>query len=391
MKAVCVSCFNYYDHRLKYVEEVLVELGYSVHYITSDFDHISKSRFTIDKKNATQIKTLEYSKNISIKRIASHYFFSKKMYEEFKEIKPDLIFVMIPPNFIASFAAKYKKENPRVRLVIDVHDLWPETFPSSKAKKLLSIPFKYWSNLRDSSLIKADMVFSECNLFREKISHLVPEHKNHVFYLAKEKSQIKSEVKLEADQIDICYLGSINSIIDIDLILELLSEINKLKKVVFHIIGDGENRDTLIERSRELGISVICHGKIFDQEEKRKIFDRCYFGINIMKSEVLVGLTMKSADYFQAGLPILNNIQGDTKKWVDELSIGFNVTSESVSEVANLVSNLSLEEAIEMRSKTNEFFSNYIDSNTVKRALKDKLTNFKLGSDEVVMQVNTSD
>lgn len=370
MKAVCVSCFNYYDHRLKYVEEVLVELGYSVNYITSDFDHISKSRFTIDKKNATQIKTLEYSKNISIKRIASHYFFSKKMYEEFKEIKPDLIFVMIPPNFIARFATKYKKENPSVKLVIDVHDLWPETFPSSKAKKLLSIPFKYWANLRDSSLTKADMVFSECNLFREKISHLVPEHKNHVFYLAKEKSQIKSEVKLEADQIDICYLGSINSIIDINLIVELLSEINKLKKVVFHIIGDGENRDALIERFRELDISVVYHGKIFDQEEKRKIFDKCYFGINIMKSEVLVGLTMKSADYFQAGLPILNNIQGDTKQWVEELGIGFNVTSESVQELASKISNTQVNEVLEMRLKTKEFFDNYIDCNSVKKQLR---------------------
>ena len=31
-----------------------------------------------------------------------------------------------------------------------------------------------------------------------------------------------------------------------------------------------------------------------------------------MKQEVFVGLTMKSIDYFEAGLPIINNIHGDT-------------------------------------------------------------------------------
>ena len=40
-----------------------------------------------------------------------------------------------------------------------------------------------------------------------------------------------------------------------------------------------------------------------------------------MKDSVFVGLTMKSIDYFEAGLPILNTIKGDTWKFVDELGI----------------------------------------------------------------------
>ena len=43
-----------------------------------------------------------------------------------------------------------------------------------------------------------------------------------------------------------------------------------------------------------------------------------------MKSSVCVGLTMKSLDYFQAGLPIVNNIDGDTADMIDAYNIGFN-------------------------------------------------------------------
>jgi hypothetical protein len=45
-----------------------------------------------------------------------------------------------------------------------------------------------------------------------------------------------------------------------------------------------------------------------------------------MKDTVCVGLTMKSIDYFQARLPILNSIQADTAKIVDEYRIGINIT-----------------------------------------------------------------
>ena len=62
--------------------------------------------------------------------------------------------------------------------------------------------------------------------------------------------------------------------------------------------------------------------------KKKQIFDKCHFGLNIMKDTVCVGLTAKSIDYFQAGLPILNSIQIDTKDIVNKNLFGFNVTDD---------------------------------------------------------------
>ena len=52
---------------------------------------------------------------------------------------------------------------------------------------------------------------------------------------------------------------------------------------------------------------------------------QCHFGINIMKESVCVGLTMKSMDYFEYGIPLLNNIKGDTWKIIEKYGVGYNL------------------------------------------------------------------
>ena len=55
------------------------------------------------------------------------------------------------------------------------------------------------------------------------------------------------------------------------------------------------------------------------------------FGINMMKPGICVGLTMKSIDYFCYGLPLINNIPGDTWKLVEKEQIGINHQRNAVN------------------------------------------------------------
>ena len=150
----------------------------------------------------------------------------------------------------------------------------------------------------------------------------------------------------------LCYLGSINNIIDIPLITELIREMVRLRPVTLHIIGDGESRERLVQSVRETGASVIFHGKVFDCAKKQEIFDCCHFGLNIMKDSVCVGLTMKSLDYFAGGLPILNTIEADTHRLVEERGIGINVCREKITETARRAVGVTPEENLKMRQNT---------------------------------------
>ncbi|WP_342478832.1 hypothetical protein NYE24_12970 [Paenibacillus sp. FSL H7-0350] len=369
MKAVCISCFNYYDDRLRHVEQHLQNKGYEVLYITSDYDHIDKIRYSIDRPNAIQIKVMAYSKNLSIQRLYSHYLFAKSTLKELNRIKPDLLYVMLPPNFLAKYISQYKRQND-VKVVYDLYDLWPETFPSTKAKLLLSLPFKLWGKLRDDNLDSADVIVTECELYQDKLDYILHGANKEVLYLTKEKSRILSTPSTDTNIINVSYLGSINSIIDISLIVKLLAEINKIKPVYLHIIGDGENREQLIREAESFGVRVQYHGRIYNEEEKRAIFDLCLFGINMMKDSVCVGLTMKSIDYFQASLPILNNIQADTAYLVDEHSIGFNVTKDNIKEVAVKVAAISKSDIQLMRQNTKTVFENFFSHEAFNKKLE---------------------
>lgn len=356
-KAVCISCFHYYDNRIRLVEGYLQKHGYVCTYITSNFDHVHKAPFSCDIPQSIQIPTRPYYKNLTFDRIYSHMLFARDAMNQVRQIQPDLLYVMVPPNSLCYEAARYKKENPNVKLVFDIYDLWPETFPSSRAKQLLSIPFGVWGWLRNSGLKLVDVVFTECDMFRQVLKKRLEGKKTDVLYLCRAGITAKEDRPLpESEGIHLCYLGSINNIIDIPVIAELVERIQALHPVVLHIIGDGESRDQLIASVKNAGAQVEFYGKVFDPEKRQAIFDKCFFGINVMKDSVCVGLTMKSLDYFAGGLPIINTIQGDTADLVRDKNIGINLNRENLGETAEVISKLTVSDVVKMRQNTLKMF-----------------------------------
>lgn len=354
-KIVFVSCFDAYDNRIKHIESMLKERGYESIYITSNFNHIKKEFYKIDRENTIQINTLQYKKNFSIKRLLSHFLFSKKAIKQVEMIKPDILYVMLPPNSLAYFSSKHKKKY-QSKLIFDIYDLWPETFPSKKFKTILSVPFAIWMQLRNKNLKHADVVVTECNLFRERILSFIGEAKTVTLYPLK-ITEIKRNNNIQAvnTELNICYLGSINNIIDIDSISDLLGKVNKSRSITVHIIGDGEKRERLIESLETKKINVLFYGPVYDDIKKQEIFDKCVLGINMMKDTVCVGMTLKSIDYMNAGLPLLNNIKGDTHEMVKEYGIGINV-DQDLNLTAQIIANLDDKKVEDLRKQTQEIY-----------------------------------
>lgn len=321
-KAYLISCSDHYKFRLNVIDESLRSIGYETTYLTSNYDHDTKSVFVSNVEGAVQIPVRPYKKNLSVARILSHREFAKKVFRYLESVEqPDLLLVHIPPNFLAHYAAKYKKRHPQVKLVFDIFDLWPETFPGGRIKKLLAPAFSVWAALRDRNLCKGNYVITECEMFRQKLT--LPAKTSQTVWLCSEAlTNEKPQPQLSEDTITLCYLGSINNVISIPDICDLIKELSAKKPVVLHIIGKGETQQVFCDSAKAAGAEVIFHGAIYDEAKKLEILNQCHFGLNIMKSSVCVGLTMKSVDYFRFGLPIINNIPGDTRQLVLEKHIG---------------------------------------------------------------------
>lgn len=354
MKVVIVNCFDTYEDRIDLLHDYFKNKGNDVTVVQSDFRHFKKVKRTESKQDFIFVESKPYYKNMSVARMTSHYDFAKKVFKVVENLQPDLLYVMVPPNSLAKFASQYKRKHNNVKLIFDLIDLWPETMPVGKVEALP--PFCFWGAMRNSALRYADCVITECDLYKEVLKKYLKGIKAETVYLAKREVDVDSHPVLNKDEIHLCYLGSINNIIDISKIKKIIGEINKIKPVTFHIIGDGESKNILINEVKNTGASIEYHGKVYDSQKKQEIFDICHFGLNIMKDTVCVGLTMKSIDYFQAGLPIINSIQADTAQIVDKYNIGINVTNENIEDVADKMDNFDIEKLLTMRENTRKMF-----------------------------------
>lgn len=322
-QAYLISCSDHYDHRLHVADACLRSRGYKTTYITSNFDHTAKVEFACRVEGCVQLPARPYRKNLSLDRILSHRGFARDVFRYIEALpeQPDVLVVLLPPNFLAHYAAKYKKRHPQVKLIFEIFDLWPETFPGGKIKKLLAPVFGVWAAIRDRNLDAANFVVTECELFRQKLK-LHEETSKTVWLCAEPLNMEKPAPALRADALVLCYLGAINNVISIPDICGLIRELTAKTNVVLHIIGKGERQQEFVDEAKAAGAEVIFHGPVYDDAQKLEIMNQCHFGLNIMKSSVCVGLTMKSVDYFRFGLPIINNIPADTKKLVEERGIG---------------------------------------------------------------------
>ena len=335
MKAILVSCYEFhYDIRFKYVRSILEERGFQVKMVFSDFDHVKKQEISYEEPQIIGIKVPAYQKNISVKRLYSHIIFSCKLRKVLKEEKPDLILADIPPNTIAGSVAWYKGKNQKCKVIFDVLDLWPESFSSSK---VLKVPFWFWKRIRTSALPKADVVTLECDYYKGFLKDSLKRSQYSTLYLCKSPLQERlsfSHVDFhEKSALNFCYLGSMNNIINIPAIVKMLATIHQKRPVKIYLIGDGERREFFVRQLKDNGMDVEVLGLVFDENLKNEVFRKCHFGINMYNDNVIVGLTMKSLDYFQVGLPTINMNIYDTGILVRDYQSGFDLSRENWSEV----------------------------------------------------------
>src|SRR5699024_4334223 len=182
MRVVIINAFDIFEDRLQSIYTYFKSKNYDVTVIQSDFRHLKKEHIKESKQNFIYINTKPYYRNLSASRLLSHYFFSKDAIEKAKSLKPDLLYIILPCNSLAKFAALYKNTNYKVKLIFDIMDLWPESLPVKINKKIG--PLNLWRNLRDKNLKVADYVITECDLYQNTLKDVLP-FSTSTLYLSK--------------------------------------------------------------------------------------------------------------------------------------------------------------------------------------------------------------
>lgn len=126
------------NDRYTYIAKMLVNQGENVEIITSDYEH-HKKRYRDKNTNfpfkITYLHENAYKKNVSFQRIIGHISFAIRLKKYLKRSEnTDIIYCAVPPIISAFVTANYCKKN-RIRLLVDIQDLWPEAMETLLGNK----------------------------------------------------------------------------------------------------------------------------------------------------------------------------------------------------------------------------------------------------------------
>jgi hypothetical protein len=329
----------------------------SVTIATADFCHAKKQKVTYNRKNIIYLPVIPYYKNLSIKRILSHIIFSLQLISLIFRLKPDLIYICIPPN-IAGFLGLISGKIIKTKVIIDIVDIWPEALPiPKKMKKLFNFLIGWlWKALRNFAISASDYVITESDYFYEKVCKNV--NNGSVVHLAKLDPETAVSIPniKKSDQLIIGYLGSISNIYDFKSLINIVRGIQN-RDVKLVIIGDGEYRQNLLRELDRNKIEYNFYGIVYDEGEKAKILSQCHFGYNGYKNTTEVALSYKSIEYFSFGIPLINSAKLDTWNIVEQYKVGMNFSSDEVSRVCEFLKNLEPKDIEKMRKSTYQLYT----------------------------------
>ena len=101
---------------------------YNVNVIYCKFSHSLKKNRIISKDNFIPVNSISYSRNISLIRFISHFIFSLNVLKFIRLHKPKILLINFPPNILI-IPALLSKIFFKSKIVIDIIDFWPESFP----------------------------------------------------------------------------------------------------------------------------------------------------------------------------------------------------------------------------------------------------------------------
>lgn len=303
--------------------------------LTTDFNHGKKQYFEkgeAENKLQVLLHVPSYKKNLSIARIWSHMVFAWRVHNYLTSLsdKPEVIYCTMPTSSSAYVCAKYCKKNG-CKFVIDVIDLWPDSLlPIMKGKVVLKSLLFPWTYLTRYAYRHADVIMSESVAYAQEAKKYNSKAPVYPIYLGVDVDYINNvkslqTIKLEKpeDEIWIGYAGSLGNSYDFGTLLDAVKYIQEKCKYKLWLIGDGVRRKEIEDFVEANNLKAEITG-FLSYEQLLGYLSYIDIAINIFRSNTRVVYSYKFNDYVAMDCFVLNSLEGETAKMVDEYRIGRN-------------------------------------------------------------------
>lgn len=339
------------NSRFSYIANILgKDDRLNVELITTDFSHKYKQHRNIENEKIyklnyklTMLEELGYKDNISLKRIYSHFVFSRNLKKYLNKLnyKPDVIYCAVPSLDVAKQTATFAKKN-NIRFIIDIQDLWPEAFKMIFNVPILSNIIFYPMKKKADYIYKtADDIIAVSDTYVNRAITVNKKYKNKIVaFLGTDLETFDSyskEKNISIENIKIVYVGTLGYSYDIKSIIDAIRILNNkgINNVEFVLIGEGPLKNEFEVYSKEKKVNCNFLGRLPYNEMVKELCS-CDIAVNPINKESAGSILNKVGDYAAAGLPVINTQESEEyRKLVKQYDIGFNCKNGDANDIAD--------------------------------------------------------
>jgi glycosyltransferase involved in cell wall biosynthesis len=367
---------------------VLVARGHDVTWWTATWSHRRKAIRTAplgireDEGFAVRlVATRPYDKNVSLARLNSHKDFGRTFERLANEgvssgqlDRPDIILASLPPLESPEAGLRLARKLDAT-FILDVQDLWPETFerllpgPGLLRRLLAPLLLGNMAGRRQALVAGADALAAATATYADAAFATAPaDTPRHVCpvgayvdefprppHVMEQIPAASAAAGTEqpavisglhaggaaAGPVECVYSGSLEAGQDIEILPSVARQLSaRGVAATIHVAGSGKYEATLRRAAAAEGsCRLVVHG-LLGRRDYVALLGRCQAGLVCVKPESMVALPNKACDYAAAGLALVNSLPGELQAMIDRSGAGVAYTAGDAVSLAAVIAGL---------------------------------------------------
>jgi glycosyltransferase involved in cell wall biosynthesis len=357
------------EGRYAALARTLVDRGHQVTWLTSSFSHRFKQ--PVDQRQVSAacqaigitpvfLPAPPYSANVSLTRLNNHRILARSFTTLAARCpqKPDVIVASAPPPNLAQRAIDWA-HGIGAKAVVDIQDLWPETFYRLAPKVLQPLAHILLSPMgraAKAAYATADAIVGVADAYVnrglelcgcDKLSATIPLGIDlAAFDLAASAGRSDRYTK-PTGETWLIYSGSLNRSYDCLTVVRALGRIEKQTQLPLRLFVTG--RGELLGKAREIvrrqNLQRVHLAGFMSFNEWAFLLSQCDIGFNASFPEAMIFLPNKVFYYMAAGLAILNTIPGQCSRIISASVAGLDYSAGDTNSAVAAIIQLSSDPA----------------------------------------------
>ncbi|MGB7326793.1 MAG: glycosyltransferase [Rubripirellula sp.] len=297
----------------------LVEAGYKVSYLTSNFYHAEKRFFDRDEiRGVAQqapyplevVKCLGYRSNVSVRRVLSNTFLSIAIFVRllFRRSLTGSVVVIPSRPVELIFLMGLLRRLRRIRILIDIQDVWPDAFPMKSGLKK-TVFTTYCNVLLRRSLSRYDHCIHVAPGFVDWLHRYAPQNDSTFVPLGYDPQrwcEVDMNMRLAAlsdeTPIKLVCVGQLQRQIDVLPLVKLIGNDQRWHLTIIGENGQGERCDEVKKYIDQERVSNVTFVGVVPPDQMPMLLAKMHIGVVPM---ITTSIPNKVFDYIASWLPTL--------------------------------------------------------------------------------------